>query len=146
MGRLGHIVLGGEAGGCGAKGKTEKKKRKKKRRTDHELYKKRNSLIISPLFFDAFTGELISLITRVNYERSPPPPPLTEDYLIFFFFLTASSYQVKRAELYLYDEKPSDYIVSTFLEVCAFRKATHGVFGVGALAERSGLIDCHWSV
>lgn len=104
MGRLGHIVLGGEAGGCGAKGKTEKKKRKKKRRTDHELYKKRNSLIISPLFFDAFTGELISLITRVNYERSPPPPPLTEDYLIYFFFLTASSYQVKRAELYLYDE------------------------------------------
>lgn len=64
-----------------------KKKRKKKRRTDHELYKKRNSLIISPLFFDAFTGELISLITRVNYERSPPPPPpLTEDYLIYFFF------------------------------------------------------------
>lgn len=86
MGRLGHIVLGGEAGGCGAKGKTEKKKRKKKRRTDHELYKKRNSLIISPLFFDAFTGELISLITRVNYERSPPPPPLWLRIIWFIFF------------------------------------------------------------
>ena len=82
---LGHIV-GGEAGGYGAKGKTAKKKKKKKRQTDHGLYKKRNSLIISPLFFDAFTGELISLITRVNYERSPPPSPLTGDYLIYFIF------------------------------------------------------------
>ena len=64
----------------------KEKLKKKKKGTDHELYKKRNSLIISPLFFDAFTGELISLITRVNYERSPPPSSLTGDYLIFLYF------------------------------------------------------------
>lgn len=47
-------------------------KEKQKRQTDNEIYKKRNSLIISPLFFDEFTGELISLITYVNYKFSPP--------------------------------------------------------------------------
>lgn len=37
------------------------------------LYERENSLIISALFFDAFTGELISLITHVNSKCSPPP-------------------------------------------------------------------------
>lgn len=78
------------------------KRKNQKRRTDYELYKKRNSLIISPLFFDAFTGELISLITRINYKCSPPSS-LTG--LFDFFFFTLSSHQVKHAVLYLYHEK-----------------------------------------
>lgn len=54
-----------------------------KSRTDYELYKTRNSLIISALFFDAFTGELISLITRVNY-KCGPPPFFTDGWIIWF--------------------------------------------------------------
>lgn len=75
-------------------------KEKQKRQTDNELCKKRNSLIISPLFFDEFTGELISLITYVNYKFSPP---LRWQGIIWFFF-TSSHHQVMCAELYFFHE------------------------------------------
>lgn len=67
MKQLGQTVLGragGEAEGYGTKGKKKEK---------GKLIMSYNSLIISPLFFDAFTGELIRLITSVNYRCSPPP-------------------------------------------------------------------------
>lgn len=128
------------------KEKLKKKKEKKKGELIMSYIKRETVSLSPPCSLMRSQGSLLVSSHASIMNAAPLPPPLTEDYLIFFFFLTASSYQVKRAELYLYDEKPSDYIVSTFLEVCAFRKATHGVFGVGALAERSGLIDCHWSV
>lgn len=145
MGRLGHIVLGGEAGGCSSKGKTEKKKEKKKGELIMSYIKRETVSLSPPCSLMRSRGSLLVSSHASIMNAAPLPPPLWRRIIWFiYFFLTASSYQVKRAELYLYDEKPSDYIVSTFLEVCAFRKATHGVFGVGA--ERSGLIDCHWSV
>lgn len=86
------------------KEKLKKKKEKKKGELIMSYIKRETVSLSPPCSLMRSQGSLLVSSHASIMNAAPLPPPSDGRLSDFFFFLTASSYQVKRAELYLYDE------------------------------------------